>query len=158
MQLTQEQADRLRSSYIEEPNSGCWLWIGAALKTGYGRIRIHYKEYKAHRLTYELYKGPIPHGLVLDHLCRTPGCCNPDHLEPVTNKENARRGLYGVLKTHCAKGHPLSGPNLLRWRNLRLCRECRSRKYANWANKNRAHLAARQRAWRMAHHGRASDE
>ena len=49
----------------------------------------------AHRASYELAKGPIPDGMHLDHLCRVTCCINPDHLEPVTNRENARRGQAG---------------------------------------------------------------
>ncbi|WP_396092344.1 HNH endonuclease, partial [Erwinia amylovora] len=54
--------------------------------------------------------GPIPDGLVLDHLCRVRRCCNPDHLEPVGFVENVRRGDAGkhgfnTGKTHCPKGH-----------------------------------------------------
>ena len=74
-----------------EPNSGCWLWAGADNGEGYGKFRGKY----AHRLSYERHKGPIPDGLHLDHLCRMPCCINPDHLEPVTNAENARRGMAG---------------------------------------------------------------
>jgi hypothetical protein len=51
-----------------------------------------------HRDVYEQLVGPIPEGLVLDHLCRNRSCCNPAHLEPVTTAENVRRGLNGVLR------------------------------------------------------------
>lgn len=76
----------------------CWLWTGA--RTGgrkgqppYGFVRLDAKRRTgAHRFMYELLVGPIPEGLKLDHLCRTPLCVNPDHLEPVTQRENVRRG------------------------------------------------------------------
>lgn len=74
-----------------EPNSGCWLWAGADNGGGYGKFRGKY----AHRVSYEMRNGAIPEGLHLDHLCRVPCCVNPDHLEPVTNQENARRGEAG---------------------------------------------------------------
>src|SRR5689334_4591143 len=127
--LTSEQAERIESQYIPEPNSGCWLWFGATDSKGYGNVRINYKQHKPHRVVYEAHKGPIPGGLHLDHLCRTPACVNPDHLEPVTNGENRRRGLLGVLKTECLHGHPLSGENLYLWRGLRQCRRCRAEKW-----------------------------
>ena len=63
---------------------GCWLWT-AALSHGYGRFG---KGGAAHRLAWEDRNGPIPEGLVLDHLCRVPRCVNPEHLEPVTHREN----------------------------------------------------------------------
>lgn len=84
-----------------EPNSGCWLWAGADNGDGYGKFRGEY----AHRLSYKRHKGPIPDGMHLDHLCRVPCCVNPDHLEPVTNKENARRGRAG----HHMKARPFLG-------------------------------------------------
>jgi hypothetical protein len=75
---------------------GCWEW-GGAKSDGYGQIRSGGRGplLKAHTVMYELLVGPVPEGLMLDHLCRHRGCVRPDHLEPVTNQENARRGLTG---------------------------------------------------------------
>ncbi len=68
-----------------------------------------------HRFSYELHIGPIPEGLVIDHLCRTPACVNPDHLEPVTNAENVRRGeapsAIGRRTGLCKYGHSLIDAN-----------------------------------------------
>jgi hypothetical protein len=86
---------------------GCWIWTGALVR-GYGQTSIHgRKRVYTHRFSWELHRGPIPPGLVLDHLCRNPPCCNPDHLEPVTNLENLRRAVRPV-RTHCKRGHPVS--------------------------------------------------
>lgn len=71
-----------------KPGSGCWEWTGPKDAKGYGR----HGHFKAHRIAYELSVGPIPTGLVLDHLCRNPGCVRPQHVEPVTPAENTRRG------------------------------------------------------------------
>jgi HNH endonuclease len=109
----------------------CWLWTGhIATGKGYGRIRVNGEYQKAHRVSYELFVGPIPDGLQLDHLCRVRNCVNPEHLEPVTNRENGLRGtspIYENLKkTHCSKGHPLSGDNLYpRTDGGRRCRICK---------------------------------
>ncbi len=65
----------------------CWLWTGALDKGGYG----FFQNKRAHRMSYEWAKGPIPAGLQLDHLCFVRNCVYPDHLEPVTAKENTRR-------------------------------------------------------------------
>lgn len=86
---------RLRSKLKTAPN-GCWLWQGAKNAEGYGRIyhlgRLDY----THRVSYELANGPIPEGLDVDHLCRTPACCNPEHLEPVTRAVNLQRARGAV--------------------------------------------------------------
>lgn len=75
--------------------SGCWLWTGSCLPTGYGQVgcRVGGKTYvsSAHRVAYRFVVGPIPAGLQLDHLCRVRRCVNPAHLEPVTPRENVRR-------------------------------------------------------------------
>jgi hypothetical protein len=116
--------------YIPEPNTGCWLWTGARFRKGYGNFGIDGHNRSAHRVAYELYIGPIPEGLDLDHLCRVPSCVNPDHLEPVTRRENIRRGdsvpARKAAQTHCKRGHPLFGPNLYLWKGGRICRECRA--------------------------------
>jgi hypothetical protein len=77
------------------PWTGCWLWDGRRFsRNGYGRVWHDGKERQAHRVTYELLVGPIPQGLILDHLpkCRVRCCVNPDHLEPVTHRTNTLRG------------------------------------------------------------------
>ncbi|HZD08627.1 MAG TPA: HNH endonuclease signature motif containing protein, partial [Candidatus Limnocylindrales bacterium] len=79
--------------------SGCWEWQRRVLKNGYGVIAIgqhskgERKNAYAHRLAYEVFVGPIPERLDLDHLCRNRKCCNPEHLEPVTRRENILRGI-----------------------------------------------------------------
>lgn len=84
----------------------------------------------AHRWSYEHYVGPIPAGLHLDHLCRNPKCVNPEHLEPVTIKENLLRGIgpsaRNAAKTHCPVGHPYSPENTYINPNQgqRICRSC----------------------------------
>lgn len=67
------------------------MWTGRTMSDGYVRIGIRGSVYSAHRVAWELDRGPIPAGLQIDHLCRNPACINPDHLEPVTQLENLRR-------------------------------------------------------------------
>jgi hypothetical protein len=129
-------AERFEAKYIPEPNSGCWIWIGALEGGGYGNISSggsrKAKRIKAHRVAYVLYKGEVPEGKDLDHLCRLRCCVNPDHLEPVTRQENIRRSPIAVAanharRTHCSNGHPLSGDNLA-WvsgENRRRCLTCK---------------------------------
>lgn len=113
-----------------EPMTGCWLWTGHITRLGYGQLKIKGKSWKAHRLVYTRERGQIPLGMELDHLCRQRDCVNPDHLEPVTHRENILRG-EGVAarcasRTHCVHGHPLSGENLMICDNghRRRCKAC----------------------------------
>lgn len=78
----------------------CWEWTGAKTGAGYGHVLLNYKNVYAHRLSYELLVGPIPEGLVIDHVCRNRGCINPEHLEPVTPRENVMRAPKHVVHGH----------------------------------------------------------
>jgi len=72
-----------------EKTDGCWIWRGSITRYGYGQFAVTaHKTARAHRFAYELWVGSIPSGLVLDHLCRNRACVHPDHLEPVTHREN----------------------------------------------------------------------
>jgi hypothetical protein len=107
-------------------DGGCWIFTAAKDPNGYGRFG---GGKLAHRVAYKLLAGGIPDGMALDHLCRTPACINPLHLEPVTQAENVRRGKDGnawrKAKTHCPKGHEYTAENVrLRPGNRRECREC----------------------------------
>jgi hypothetical protein len=112
----------------------CWLWTGSSLFRGYGQLRVKGKLVLAHRFAYELTIGPIPLGLTLDHLCRTPACVHPQHLEPVTHAENVLRGVgpaaANARKTHCPQGHPYDLLNTYMrpsktWRECRACHHAR---------------------------------
>lgn len=84
---------RLERYSIPEPNSGCYLWLAAVSSEGYGLLSVGDRLRPAHLIAYELAKGPVPEGLELDHLCRVRSCINPNHLEPITHRENVIRGL-----------------------------------------------------------------
>ena len=66
----------------------CWIWTGYKCYWGYGIISVKSKPKKAHRIAYEVWKGPIPDGLLIRHLCNNPACINPDHLEIGTHQDN----------------------------------------------------------------------
>src|ERR1044071_5869985 len=94
-----------------EAMTDCWLWEGAHYSNGYGvmMVTVHpegetvRRLMSVHRLSYEAFKGPIPEGMHIDHLCRVRNCYNPEHLEAVTQAENNRR--MGLVITHCKRGH-----------------------------------------------------
>lgn len=119
-----------------EPNSGCWLWDGA-WSVGYGSVRVPEKKATGlvHIEVYKLLKGPVPEGLQLDHLCRMRCCCNPDHLEPVTQIVNLQRGAgltsINKAKTHCKNGHSLADARILK-RGWRACSECNRQNAARY--------------------------
>lgn len=112
-----------------DKSDGCWLWTAACNRDGYGAFSVNGRMVKAHRFAYEELVGPIPDGLVIDHLCRNRECVNPAHLEPVTHVENVRRGRPGDQnrrKTHCPMGHPYDDANTIHKNGRRFCRACRT--------------------------------
>lgn len=119
--MTIRQQKRFDRKWVPEPNSGCFLWIGATLN-GYGRFTATGENtHRAHRLAWERCNGAIPVGLTIDHLCRTRCCVNPAHMEVVTRAENSKRGWrVGVFRrgphntrrpTHCKQGHAFTTEN-----------------------------------------------
>lgn len=108
----------------------CWEWTAWKSDRGYGRFHIGGSDINAHRAAWIIFRGPIPKGLVVDHLCRNPGCANPAHLEPVSNRTNVLRGVgpsaENSLKTHCKHGHEFTPENTyITPKGYRYCRECK---------------------------------
>ncbi len=116
----------------------CWIWQGAKSKMQYknsvvyyGKIMFKSKTRQAHRLFYISFKGEIPKGLELDHLCRNTLCVNPEHLQAVTHSENMKRGKAHLeivqrasLITHCPQKHEYTKENTYIFKNQRRCKEC----------------------------------
>lgn len=94
---------------------GCWEWTGGTNAGGYGVLNIAKRPRLVYRVLYELVVGPVPDALELDHLCRNRRCVNPDHLEPVTHRENVLRGDAPSARAHreniCKRGHEFTPDN-----------------------------------------------
>lgn len=123
---------RISDRVDKESAAPCWLWTGRITEQGYGVLHGGAHVLYTHRVSYELHVGPIPEGLHIDHLCRNRACCNPEHLEPVTCRENVRRSPIALAainarKTHCDSGHEFTPANTnLDDKGNRSCRACRS--------------------------------
>lgn len=144
--ISSERAQSQPIGYVVQEN-GCWEWVGYKDRWGYGRFNTRETRGKTtmfpvHRFLWEQEHGPVPDGLELDHLCRNTSCVRADHLEAVTHRENmcrvdwSERSAQSQARTHCRRGHELSGENLYfdegRWK----CRTCnRAVQRARWTRK-----------------------
>jgi hypothetical protein len=104
--------------YIRFADNGCWIWTGI-LSNGYGIAYLRKRMWAVHRLFFVMFRGHIPEGYVVHHRCNCPSCCNPFHLDAVTQGDNVRSAdmpagptHYKASLTHCSHGHPLSGQPL----------------------------------------------
>ena len=174
---TEERIQRRVNVVDAGYKTSCWLWSGPLRKDGYAHCSVGGKMMLVHRVAYELSIGPVSKTSDLDHLCRNRHCCNPDHLEPVTRRENIRRGGKGVLFTTCKNGHQVNAQNTYvdeRGWWCRLCdrerskpenktearKQSQARSHVRWISNNRAKWNAYCRTRRRTKAGQValSDE
>jgi hypothetical protein len=108
----------------------CWIWQGAKINSGYGIFTDEYgKTVTAHRWSYQYFKGAIPEGCVVDHICRNPACVYPQHLQAISQSDNIKRSLLvkqRSARTHCKNGHEFTPENTkyVKGQRGRRCAKC----------------------------------
>lgn len=129
-----------KPDFVEDPLTGCWIWQKNINRDGYGLTGVRpadykpgdgYKTTKAMKVYWERVNGPVPPGLVLDHfMCDNRACVRPDHVRPVTVRENTLRGnapsSWNMAKTCCSIGHEFTPANTYEYKGTRSCRICRA--------------------------------
>lgn len=139
---------RFAAKYKINEVSGCWNWTAGFMPNGYPQLRYSKeKNGYGHRFSYEHHVGPIPKGKQLHHKCENKACVNPEHLELVTPRTHLverhpdSQASFNARKTHCKRGHPLSGENLvITSQGRRSCRACRDL----WREEHRDEIASYQ--------------
>lgn len=133
--------DKIIENSIPIPESGCWIWLKATDKDGYGLTKVNRIMKRVHRISHEIFNGKIPDGMMICHHCDTPSCINPKHLFAGTATDNGRD--YSNKKTHCKRGHLKISENIYyeKGNGNKHCRICdkermrklrKMRKYGNY--------------------------
>jgi len=129
--ITISQDDTLRffSKIRMCKESKCWEWGAGKTNKGYGFFSMNRSVFRAHRISYHVFKGELDSNLVIDHICRNRACVNPDHLRQVTTKTNVTENSKSLTaihkaKTHCKRGHEFTPENTYMEKKGRGCRAC----------------------------------
>lgn len=130
---------------------GCWLWTAGKSGNGYGAFKLKDgSQVPAHRMAWELARGPIPDGLYVLHRCDNRQCVRPEHLFLGSARDNAldmmakgRHGTAGkgnqrIRSSNCRAGHPREG-NIRYKAGYPVCRECANEQAKRWRQKQQHH-------------------
>ncbi len=124
-----------QNSFLSGP---CHVYRGSKDTCGYGSVCISGRMMSVHRYVWSQEFGPIPPGMMIDHMCRNRACCNTDHLRLVTPKQNSTENIVRIQKTHCPQGHPYDQTNTYRHGSRRHCRKCRKEQQNKYSAKRKA--------------------
>ena len=143
--MTSQELVRFFQKVIVNSETGCWLWKGATggkKQHRYGVFTVCGRLVCAHRASYEHFVGPIPKGLVCDHVCEVKLCVNWQHLEPKSQVKNLHASCHTLnyrnsALTHCKNGHELFGDNIRMYKSQRVCRACKREWIRAYRKKNK---------------------
>lgn len=123
-----------------DASGDCWEWQASKYWNGYGQAKLNGRGMNAHRVAWLILRGEIANGLQLDHLCRNRSCVNPDHMEPVSRRENILRGISPVAvnfhRFQCKNGHPFDLDNTKMLSGNRRCVKCNRMRSLEWWRRN----------------------
>lgn len=141
--------NRLAQRVRIDPQTGCHIWMGALVRTGYGHAKHNGKIRYTHRIMWEHKNGPVPEGMQLDHLCNVRACCNPEHLRVCTPRENTLAGnnmaARHARKLVCPK---CSGPYSFHPSGRRYCAPCKKKHDAEYHKGRPVNLEKQREATR----------
>lgn len=152
-----KDVQRFFSKIQVDKNTGCWTWTAYRNRLGYGKVAWKGEATTIHRIMYAWLVAPLPRGFAarktaqLDHLCKNRACCNPTHLELVTQKTNILRSTAPsagyARRAHCSKGHEFTPENTYKSKKgERICRTCQLERGRLNYQRNREHVLARTSA------------
>lgn len=150
MKFTDDDLKRLKDRFFDKVqwDEGCLIWTGSKSGSGYGQMQFGARKEMAHRISYQLFVEPIPDGETIDHKCQTKLCVLHTHLQTMPMLQNVMLGCK-AQNTHCPKGHPFEGRNLIWNGTSRMCRICKNVKDREYHYRNRERINARKKeAWR----------
>ena len=107
-----DRLDAFAAKVDKRDTHSCWEWLGSKVgNTGYGKVKIGGRTFRAHRVSWEFFFGPIPEGKMVLHKCNNPGCVNPYHLYLGDGKDNA---VDRARAGHSRGGRPPRGTHYVR--------------------------------------------
>lgn len=148
----------LLDTIVQEPNTGCFLWTKNCDKDGYGKVYYKNKHWRAHRLSFHIFKNNVKTKDLVCHKCDTPSCINPEHLfigTPLLNmRDKVKKGRLKnqhMNKTHCKNGHIFNEKNTLIFTNKdkkkRACKICYVK---SWKERNKRKSLNRKRIKKLS--------